>query len=253
MAYIASLTSACSLEERELYHSFINRAESVGQNKPSQDGAIFLGRLAASFLAPFWHGVFNELLARGLRTSLGVGLCASRILHAAIMTAAFWSLINTAGLATLDRGPRPGIADAATIRRLLAATVRGLTEERHDAALALALLWHDHFDDAHQLCQAHEGHADCDYVHAVLHRREGDFANAKYWFAEVGAHPLDLPLAQAAQMLGRADLLDRGRWRPAAMVDACALALGGDQVACSSLMQLQAVEFQALSEHLAAR
>jgi hypothetical protein len=257
MAYIASLTSACSLEERELYHSFINRAESVGQNKPSQDGTILRGRFAAPFprlfSRLFWHEVFNELLARGLRTSLGVGLCASRISHAARMTAAFWSLINTAGLATLDRGPRPGIADAATIRRLLAVTVRGLAEKRHDAALALALLWHDHFDDAHQLCQAHEGHADCDYVHALLHRREGDFANAKYWFGEVGAHPLDLPLAQAAQALGRADLLERGRWRPAAMVDACALALGGDQVACSSLMQLQAVEFHALGEHLVAR
>lgn len=166
---------------------------------------------------------------------------------------AFWTLIDTVGLASLDRGTRPGVADAATIRRLLADTVRGLTEERRDAALALALLWHDHFDDAHQLCQAHEGHADCDYMHAVLHRREGDFANAKYWFAEVGAHPLDLPLAQAAQTLGRADLLDRGRWRPAAMVDACAAALGGDQVARSSLMQLQAAEFRALSERLVAR
>ena len=166
------------------------------------------------------------------------------------MTSAFWTLIDTAGLATLDRGPRPGIADAATIRRLLAVTVRGLAEERHDAALSLALLWHDQFADAHQLCQAHEGHADCDYVHALLHRREGDFANAKYWFREVGAHPLDHQLAQAAQVLGRADLLDRGRWRPAAMVDACAQALRSDQAARTLVMELQATEFRALGEHL---
>lgn len=165
---------------------------------------------------------------------------------------AFWTLIDMAGLATLDRGPRPGIADAATIRRLLAVTVRGLTEERRDAALALALLWHDQFDDAHQLCQAHEGHPECDYVHALLHRREGDFANAKYWFGEVGAHPLDLALAQVAQAFGRADLLDRGRWRPAAMVDACAAALRSDQVTRTLVMQLQAAEFRALSEHLGA-
>jgi hypothetical protein len=169
------------------------------------------------------------------------------------MTAAFWSLVDTAGLATLDRGPRPGTSDAATIRRLLAVTIGGLTEERHDAALALALLWHDEFDDAHQLCQAHEGHADCDYVHALLHRREGDFANAKYWFGEVGPHPLDLPLAQAVQTLGRADLLDRGRWRPAAMVDSCAMALRGDSATRLSLMQLQAEEFRALGERLVAR
>lgn len=166
---------------------------------------------------------------------------------------AFRTLVDTAGLATLDRGPRPGIADAATIRRLLAVTVRGLTEERRDATLALALLWHDHFDDAHQLCQAHEGHPECDFVHALLHRREGDFANAKYWFGEVGPHPLDLPLAQAAQALGRADLLERGRWRPAAMVDACAAALRGDQAARALVMELQAVEFHALGEHLVAR
>jgi hypothetical protein len=169
------------------------------------------------------------------------------------MTATFWSLVDTASLATLDRGPRPGTSDAATIRRLLAVMVRDVSEERRDAALALALLWHDQFDDAHQLCQAHEGHADCDFVHALLHRREGDFANAKYWFAKVGQHSLDLQMVQAAQALGRMDLLDRGRWRPSAMVDACALALRGDQVARSSLMQLQAVEFQALGERLIAR
>jgi hypothetical protein len=35
MAYIASLASVCSQEERELYHSFINRAES-GRSERTQ-------------------------------------------------------------------------------------------------------------------------------------------------------------------------------------------------------------------------
>lgn len=161
-----------------------------------------------------------------------------------------WSLIDTAGLAALDRGPRAGVTAAATLRQVTAERLRGWLPEAHDAALSLALLWHDDLDGAHELCQAHEGHAECDYVHALLHRREGDFANAKYWFREVGQHPVYAVAAKAAAELGQPGVLADGQWRPAAMVDACARALSLPLAQRSVLMQLQAAEFRALSHHL---
>jgi hypothetical protein len=139
------------------------------------------------------------------------------------------------------------------VKRVLAGALAGSSVERRDAALGLALLWHDDLDGAHELCQAHEGHPDCDYVHALLHRREGDFANAKYWFREVGPHPVFATVATAATELGQSGLVADGQWRPAAMVDACAAALGRDPARRSALMQVQAAEFRALAAHLLTR
>ncbi|MFN8440490.1 MAG: hypothetical protein U0175_06975 [Caldilineaceae bacterium] len=51
--------------------------------------------------------------------------------------------------------------------------------------LPLRALWLDALGDwhgAHRLVQNGEGEASCDWVHAYLHRKEGDTANAGYWY-----------------------------------------------------------------------
>lgn len=50
---------------------------------------------------------------------------------------------------------------------------------------ALQALWwllKDDWDKAHKCVQGHEGQPDCDWVHAHLHRVEGDLSNAGYWY-----------------------------------------------------------------------
>mgnify|MGYP000868128268 CR=1 FL=1 len=42
------------------------------------------------------------------------------------------------------------------------------------------------WESAHQICQAHEGSALFDWVHALVHRIEGDDANAGYWYKRAG-------------------------------------------------------------------
>lgn len=57
------------------------------------------------------------------------------------------------------------------------------------AHLALQALWWDAKGDwskAHECAQADEGNAACDWVHAYLHRKEGDAPNARYWYGEAG-------------------------------------------------------------------
>jgi hypothetical protein len=52
-------------------------------------------------------------------------------------------------------------------------------------SLALQALWHDakgDWDAAHKVCQSREGELQCDWVHAYLHRKEGDHNNASYWY-----------------------------------------------------------------------
>ncbi len=46
-------------------------------------------------------------------------------------------------------------------------------------------------EKAHQICQDREGVPEFDWVHALVHRIEGDDANAGYWYRRAGRtrHP----------------------------------------------------------------
>ena len=53
-------------------------------------------------------------------------------------------------------------------------------------AAALAALWwagKDEWDKAHKIVMDEVG-KDCAWVHAYLHRVEGDLANARYWYRQ---------------------------------------------------------------------
>jgi hypothetical protein len=55
-----------------------------------------------------------------------------------------------------------------------------------DLTPALAALWwagKDEWDKAHKIVMD-EGGKDCAWVHAYLHRVEGDLGNARYWYGE---------------------------------------------------------------------
>jgi hypothetical protein len=54
-----------------------------------------------------------------------------------------------------------------------------------DISRPLAALWHaanGAWNQAHELAQQQEGDARHDWVHAYLHRVEGDASNARYWY-----------------------------------------------------------------------
>jgi len=63
------------------------------------------------------------------------------------------------------------------------------------ASSLLEALWHERrgdWDRAHTIAQDVEG-ADAAWVHAYLHRREGDESNAAYWYRQAGK-----PIARGA-------------------------------------------------------
>lgn len=64
-------------------------------------------------------------------------------------------------------------------------------------APALAALWWAAKDDwqrAHRLVMNESG-ADCAWVHAYLHRAEGDLDNARYWYRQARREPAQGELA----------------------------------------------------------
>ena len=57
-----------------------------------------------------------------------------------------------------------------------------------DLSPSLLALWHDargNWDDAHRVAQDIEG-AEGAWIHAYLHRKEGDVSNAAYWYRRAG-------------------------------------------------------------------
>ncbi len=66
--------------------------------------------------------------------------------------------------------------------------------------------------EAHELVQRHEGQADADYLHALIHRFEGDDSNHRWWLRQVGRHPVH---ARLEELLRQTQNLPP-EWRPLA-------------------------------------
>ncbi len=78
-------------------------------------------------------------------------------------------------------------------------------------SLALQALWFDgkgDWDKAHELAQA-DGGSSGDWVHAYLHRKEGDASNARYWYGRAGKPAYSGSLEEEWAVIGTA-LLAKG-------------------------------------------
>jgi len=176
-------------------------------------------------------------------------------------TEPFASLLATPEPPDLGPGPRAGVQPLTPLQTAIDAAfaIHPVPQSELPAVRGLVLLWHDHFDAAHEIVQ-HLETAEASYVHAILHRREPDYGNAKYWFRRVRQHPCYEPLAKAAEKILQSSganafasrLLPGGRWDALAFVDACEEAQAGrrDAKTVGALRQVQATEFALLLEHL---
>jgi len=97
-----------------------------------------------------------------------------------------------------------------------------------EAVKAGLLLWNDDLAAAHTLAQRLT-HPTGSYWHALMHRREPDYGNSKYWFDRVGDHPIFPELrtlaTTTAEALGEAKLATAVaasyEWNPFRFVDWC--------------------------------
>ena len=77
-------------------------------------------------------------------------------------------------------------------------------------------LWNNSLDKSHRLAQTVENETGS-YWHGIMHRLEGDYGNAKYWFRRAGVHPIHPELGKRAMEFARSapktSRLSVGSWR----------------------------------------
>jgi hypothetical protein len=112
-------------------------------------------------------------------------------------------------------------------------------EEMARCCLSGVWLLYDFLDESHTISQGIST-VSGSFWHGIMHRREGDFSNAKYWFRKVGEHPVYEQLAAAAGVAS---------WDPFDFVDACELAVQSGGPDADRCRELQQSEWELLFDH----
>ena len=173
----------------------------------------------------------------------------------------FKSVIVTPDVPNLGPKPRPGRLPSAELNQKLERFIAETTLpiQLHPVVRCAALLWHDYLDESHAISQQLDS-SDGGFLHGIMHRREPDYANAKYWFHRVGKHPSYPNIADGvARLLENhsdrsllATLAPSGRWDPIGFVNACETAAqhSPTEITAQTLRSIQEIEFNALLAHI---
>jgi hypothetical protein len=154
--------------------------------------------------------------------------------------AALWSADR---LPELGRGepnhPAQAAIDALRLERLFP---RLSDPQAAEACLSGLWLYHDFLDRSHTISQDLHSWVGS-YWHGIMHRREPDPDNAKYWFRRVPSNPVFESLGTDAAELG---LAVKGVWDAFAFVDRCERERGTGSDAETVCRRVQLREMQLL-------
>jgi hypothetical protein len=147
--------------------------------------------------------------------------------------------LAVADLLSVDHPPAlgPG-APNMLLRPRIAAACAGLSP----ACAAGLWLRFDFLDESHAVSQDLDT-PDGSFWHAIMHRREPDAANSKYWWRKVGAHPVLKALVREAPAVGY------NYTSPFDFVDFCERVRETGSAEEETAKRVQALEWRLLFDH----
>ena len=147
------------------------------------------------------------------------------------------------------------VADTAKLLRIRAAddaTVCGgqaIVEPSMFALVRGGLLYAiDAIDESHVVVQGIDGDVSA-YWHGMIHRREGDFDNARYWFRRAGALTFFGELHRRASQVASV-FAAQSNWDPYLFTGLCEQDKFGDTEMRDQLVKLQRIEFDAIFDYV---
>jgi hypothetical protein len=174
----------------------------------------------------------------------------------------------------LKQDPRPlerlvkGKPYAAGKKAVEALTKRDMKDAKDPQSLplvqAVLYLCFDCFEEAHNIANEHEDTVIGNWLHAILHRREPDAGNSKYWYARVkapakvfeaiGKEVLSIlkekPVAELEPLVKKLEMSKT--WEPEIFVDLCNeyREKDPDSPTYQTLARIQEIEWRGLAEYI---
>ncbi len=157
----------------------------------------------------------------------------------------------------------PGQPNQAAYQQLKSLDIEGLFPQKTikdpdmaKACLSGLWLYHNFLDESHTLSQSIPTGTGS-YWHGIMHRREPDFSNSKYWFRRVGNHPIFPDLAREAAEIAsnyslspRANFLtNQTEWDPYAFINLCEDCLKHNETDKELCLKIQLKEWQLLFDY----
>ena len=125
--------------------------------------------------------------------------------------------------------------------------------DRNFANACLSGIWlhHDFLNESHSISQRIPTITGS-FWHGIMHRREGDYWNSKYWFRQVEEHPVFSSLQSAILKILEPSLFpefQKVSWDPFLFVDMVQKYIGTDSEREEILKEIQQVEWKILFDH----
>jgi hypothetical protein len=170
-------------------------------------------------------------------------------------------LLAAAPLNELGPG-KPVVAMRARLADLSVSSVFAphAVKDRTMAEACISGLWlrFDFLDESHEISQSIHN-ATGSFWHGIMHRREPDYGNAKYWFHRVGQHPAFARIHAAVREFGATEgaaeikaepvaafLTSSTSWDPLKFIDLVESANRGRSKCANLCRQVQRIEWEFL-------